>query len=312
MRHLLSYSVYQDLSLLGEDPSALLASMGCDGLELLTSYDEPDRSYRGLAETVHLPYAPDWLAAWEDRPVDLSGDEALFFMYGRGREDVVSNVTRAIEAAATLSPAHGVFHACNADTPELIRRSYSRDDLYVVGKLCELMNTVVSGMPGGEPPFRIAFENLWWPGLRLTDESGFRVLERGLEFDNWGICLDTGHLMSCLPVTSQSEGIDMLCDIFSGYSRDLTDRIGAVHLHWSASAEYRRTFEERDPYDPLPDFIADANAHVSKVDRHLPFSDPRCAEMVSLLSPDIVIHELPGNGKDMLTDLAGQRSLFPQ
>lgn len=285
--------------------------MGCDGLELLTAYSEPDPAYRGLAEAVHLPYAPDWLAAWEGRPEDLYGDDALYFMYGRCREDVASNVARCIEAAASLSPAHGVFHACNADTAEIFRRRYTRDDSHVLAALCELMNEVVGAMPGGEPPFRILFENLWWPGLRLTDESGYRFLERGLEFDDWGICLDTGHLMSCLPVTSESEGIDMLEGVFSGYSRGLVDRIGAVHLHWSASAEYRRTFEEGGAEGTMSERLVRANEHVGKIDMHMPFTDPRCAGLVEMLSPRFVVHEMLGSEDRMMAGFRTQRSHFP-
>lgn len=311
MRHLLSHSVYQGMSLFGDDPSGKLASIGCDGLELLTSYDTPDPMYRGIAETVHLPFAPDWLAAWQDRPTDLPEADSLFFMYGRSREDVIRNVTLCIEQAATLSPAHGVFHACNADTAEIFHRGYTRSDSEVVNELCELMNTVVGAMPGGEPPFRILFENLWWPGLRLVDESGFRILDRKLEFSDWGICLDTGHLMSCLPTVSEQDGIERLMEIFVGYSRDLKDRISGVHFHWSASYGYRTTFEERDYEPPTQKFIADANSHAISIDNHRPFSDPRCAELLEELSPRYVIHELPGTEVGVLEDFVKQRSLLP-
>ncbi|MDO5853864.1 MAG: TIM barrel protein [Thermoplasmata archaeon] len=311
MRHLLSHSVYQDLSPFGSDPQATLSSVGCDGLELLTGYSEPDPCYRGIAETVHLPYAPDWLAAWEDRPLDMPEENSLYHMYGRCREDVVRNVTLAIDSAASLSPAYGVFHACNTDTTEVFHRRYSRSDAHVVDALCEMMNTVVSAMPGGEPPYRILFENLWWPGLRLVDESGFRILERRLEFSDWGICLDTGHMMGCFPIMSEREGIDTLLDVFRGYSRDLIDRIDAIHFHWSASGEYRATFEERELDKPVPEFIADANAHVVRIDGHRPFSDPKCAEIVEELSPRYVVHEMPGTEVGVLEDFSKQRALLP-
>lgn len=311
MRHLLSYSVYQGYGSLGADPPSTVHSAGFDGIELLTSYDEPDPDFRGLVETVHLPYAPDWLAAWEDRPAPMSEERSLYQMYGRCRDDVIGNVTTAIERAASLSPAHGVFHACNADTREVFRRRYTRDDRHVVDALCDLLNEVVGAMPGGEPPYRLVLENLWWPGLRLIDESGVRILERRLEFEGWGICLDTGHMMSCLPVTTQAEAIDAVLDVVHGYGRGMLDRVSAVHLHWSASYGYRTTFEERDADGSEEDFLSRAYGHVSSIDTHTPFSDPRCAEIVDVLEPDFLIHELPGTETDMWTDLAKQRALFP-
>ncbi len=311
MRHLLSFSVYQDLSDLGADPASTLGSVGADGLELLTSYEAPDPAFRGLAETVHLPYATDWLAAWEGRPYDLPEDCCRFYMYGRDREEVGGSIVSAVEAAATVSPAHGVLHAGNADIPQLCLRRQGRDSAQVLDAFAEMVNTAVSGMPGGEPPFRLLFENLWWPGLRLLDESDFRYLERRMEFDNWGICIDTGHMMNCLPdIETEQDGIRALRDIFLGYGRDLVERVSAVHFHWSASYGYRRSFEERVPQGDLMDFISSVYSHISKIDQHMPFSDPSCAELLDILEPDYVVHEMPGSKSGMLEDFRQQRGLL--
>lgn len=312
MLHVLSHSVYQDLSMFGDDPAATLSSMGCDGLELLTSYRRPDPVYAGVTRTVHLPYAPDWLAAWEDRPVDMPDDYAVYHCYGRCREELVGNVRTALECASALSPAYGVFHACNADTSEIFKRGYSRPDSYVVRELCEMMNTVVGGMPGGEPPVRVLFENLWWPGLRLLSDAGFRYLESRLEFSDWGLCVDTGHMMSCLPTTSEEDGIERLLKVFDGYGADMVDRVQAVHFHWSATYGYRSSFEEREWTGPFDKTLVEANAHVSRIDRHLPFSDPRCAELLDALLPEYVVHEMLGSEAGVLENFRRQRSLLPR
>ncbi len=289
----------------------MLGSIRCDGLELLTSYDDPDPMYRGIAPSVHLPYAPNWLAAWENRPDDMPELDSLYFMYGRSREEVADNVQRCIGCASKLDPAYGVFHAGNADTAEIFHRHYSRPDSYVLDAFCDMVNTVASRFPDGEPPFRLLFENLWWPGLRLTDDSGFKHIRKKVEFDNWGICLDTGHLMSCLPTISQQDGIDRLLKIFGGYCDDLIDNIIDVHFHWSATYEYRSTFQERDLDCPVPQFVAEANAHVTRMDRHLPFSDPRCKELLDVLRPEYVAHEMPGSETGVIQDFVKQRSLLP-
>lgn len=312
MRHLLSVTVYDDGSQLGEDPRATLDSIGADGVELLTSYSEPDPRYRGIAESVHLPYATDWLAAWEGRPYDMDDDSSRFYMFGRDRREVVDNITQAIRCASVLDPAYGVFHAGNGRIPELISRTKSLDDGRVIDEYAEMVNTVVSGFPGGEPPFRILFENLWWPGLRLLSDSDFRRLESRIEFEDWGICLDTGHMMNCLPdINTEEDGIEALLKVFSGYSDDLTDRIMTVHFHWSASYPYRSTYEERVPGDDLMAFISSAFGHISNIDQHMPFSDPACLELIDILRPEYVTHEMPGSKNGMLEDFRQQRSLFP-
>ncbi len=310
MRHLLSHTVYGGTEVFGDDPYGFLGGIGADGLELLTSYEAPDPWYRGIAESVHLPYATDWMAAWESRPYDLDDELSLYYTLGRSREDVVANVRRAIDAASDIAPAYGVFHASNGSLEELCLRRYTVDSRKVLSEFSEMMNSVVSGFPGGEPPYRILFENLWWPGLRMTDESDFRYLSNRIEFENWGICLDTGHLMNCLPVTTEAEGIDALLDIFYGYSRDLIDSIRTVHFHWSASGSYRESFEEWRPDGDLAGFIASAYPHITEIDRHLPFTDPRCAELLDVLEPDYVTHEMPETRPGYLDDFRNQRSLL--
>lgn len=312
MRHLISFSVYQDLSELGTDPRSALSAVSCDGLELLTSYSEVGEAYRPLAGAVHLPYATDWLAAWEDRPYPFPEQDSVFYMYGRSRQEVVGNVSLAIREAAALHPPYGVMHAGNADMDQLFRRRYTRSDTEVLDAFAEMMNEAVSGFPGGEPPFRILFENLWWPGLRLLDDSGFRRLEDRIEFSDWGICLDTGHMMNCLPgILTEQDGIDALLDIFDGYSSDLVDRIDTVHFHWSASYAYRSTFEERGMGEDLQGYLRDAYSHIGRIDMHMPFTDPRCAELIEALSPETVTHEMPGSVSTPLEDFAAQRRLLP-
>lgn len=312
MRHLFSYSVYQELEKLSPDLHPRLDGIGCDGIELLTSHDPVDPVYLKDTVSVHLPYSTDWIAAWEDRAYEMSDFYAKYYMYGKNRDEVISTVRNMIDVAAPLRPAHGVIHASNIGLPYLHRRQYPGDCRQVLRTFCEMINTVVSDLPGGEPPFKLAFENLWWPGLRLLDDSDFRLIQKHIEFENWGICLDTGHLMNTIPgIRTEQDGIDALLKIFDGYSTDLIDSIGAMHFHYSASGDYRASFEERE-YEggPITEFISGVYHHISQLDQHLPFSDGRCRELVEYISPELVIHELPGHGHDPLVDFAQQRRLL--
>ncbi len=312
MRHLLSFTVYDDRSILGDDPRATLDSIGADGLELLTSYSRPDPWYMRFAESVHLPYATDWLAVWEVRPYDMDEESSKFYMFGRSRDEVVANISKAIRCASMLDPAYGVFHATNGDIRDLFMRHPRRNSEEVLAAFSEMVNEVVSRFPGGEPPFRIMFENLWWSGLRLLDASDFHYLERHVEFEDWGLCIDTGHMMNCLPdIDTQQDGIAALERIFESYPSDLIDRVGTVHFHWSASYPYRSTFKEKEPDDDLAAFITDAFDHIGMIDQHMPFSDPGCGRLLDILQPDYVTHEMPGSKVGMLEDFREQRSLLP-
>ena len=311
MKHLLSYSVYQDLNDLSPDLAADLRDIGCDGLEVLTSHGPVDPAFRRHTVSVHLPYSTDWIAAWDGRPYEMPDESALYYMYGKDKDGVIRTVRNMIGYAAALEPVHGVIHACNIRIPDLCKRSYDEDSRDVLLKFCEMINTAVSGFPGGEPPFKLVFENLWWPGLRLRDDSDYRLLEGHIEFENWGICLDTGHLMNTLPVYTQEEAIDAVLKVFDGYSTDLIDSISAMHFHYSASGKYRETFEERSYEDgPVTDFIRSVYRHITTLDQHLPFTDPRCREIVDAIRPEVVIHELPGHGHSPLIDYRQQRPLL--
>ncbi len=311
MKHLLNYSVYQDLGELGPDLHSLLKDIRCDGLEMLTSHSPADPALKEYTVSVHLPYATDWMAAWNDEPYEMDPSYTKYYMYGTDHDSVISTITDMINYAAPLEPAHGVIHACNVSMKELYKRNYSGDSKRILETLCEVMNTVVSGFPHNEPPFKIVFENLWWPGLRLQDDSDYRILEKHLEFEDWGICLDTGHLMNTLPVSSELEGIDVLLKIFDGYSQDLKDSISAMHFHYSDSWEYRRSFQERTYEGGLiTDFILDAYKHISTLDRHLPYTNKRCNELVEVIEPELLIHELPGRSRGPVQDFIQQRSLM--
>ena len=293
----------------GADAKAFLDGIRADGLELLTSYDEIDPFYKGIAKSVHLPYATDWLSAWEGRPFDMDAESARYYMFGRDRDEIVENITDSIVKASAISPAYGVFHACVGPLQDLWKRSYSINDDRAIDALAEMANRVAAGFPGGEPPFRIMFENLWWPGLRLLDGGCFHRLSDRLEFDDWGICVDTGHLMNCLPgIRTEQDGIEALVRIFREYPQDLIDRIGTVHFHWSASWDYRSSFEEREMTEPLGDFISSAYPHICRIDQHMPFSDPACAELLRILKPDYATHELPGSWKSITEDYVRQRA----
>ncbi len=312
MKHLFSYSVYQRLNEYSDNLIGSMNAIGFDGMELLTSYDSVDASYYRGTETVHLPYSTDWLAAWENRAYDMEESLNKYYMYGKDRNEIISNIRRMISIAVPLKPGHGVIHASNIDIPELIKRSYSRDSRQVLSAFAEMMNESVSAFPNGEPPFKLAFENLWWPGLKLQNDSDYRFLKSKIEFDNWGICLDTGHLMNSLPgVYTEEDGIEAVLNIIDGYSQDLIDRIGAVHFHYSASAGYRETFEEKTWEDvPVTEFIATAYPHVSKLDQHRPFSLTGCKTIVDILQPDYLIHELGPKDGDPFANFIQQRKLL--
>lgn len=314
MKHFLNFSVYEDPDLLSLDAPNTLRKMNCDGIELLTGYDRIPETHIDFATAVHLPYAADWYSAWNEECIpDCDPGMAKFLMYGISREDIVKNLKQAISVASDLNPPYGVLHAGNVKICDIMKKVNKTDDRKVLNSFCEMVNTVISEFPGGKPPFKPAFENLWWPGLRMVDGWEIKFLEKNIEFENWGICLDTGHLLNCLPdIYCEEDAVNSLKTIFEGYDDDIKDRICTVHLHMSTSSDYRNNFKEKSMGDKsFDDFMFKANTHIGNIDQHHPFNTKGCKKLVDILKPDYVTHELNNShSKNPWEEFILQRSHF--
>ena len=310
MRHLICNSVYSGID--------GLESMLCpgDGVELLTDYEPVPEKFRGPV-SVHLPYAIDWFGIWSGRrevSEDVPDDLVKYIYYGKDRQQIIDNVRRSIEIASTECPAYGVLHACSANFDELYAHDYSDSDTEVVSAFADIVNQAVSEFPDGEPPFKLAFENLWWPGLRLTDSSGFHYLQDHLEFDNWGICLDTGHLLVALKgASNEAEAVEMLNRTVDGYPKEMIDRIIAMHLHVNTSKGYIASFREPEGFYDKGHMgrYSSAYPHVTSMDQHMPFTDRDIVELVDRLSPSFVNHEMGAvDAAERVSQYKIQRGLF--
>lgn len=319
MKHLLNQTVYGSLTdIPGEGtPAERLAAMGADGVEMLTDYVPPSAQIRDLTEGVHLPYATDWMSAWNGRvdvPPDASENWVRFTYYGRDRDEVIRNLYHALHRPRRVDPDYGVLHACNARIEELGLWKFSDSDSAVLKDFAEMLNSVVAQNPGGEPPFTIMLENLWFPGLRLLDGSGWKYLESKLEFEDWGICFDSGHLLIAAGgVRNEDEAIEKLWSIVEKYPRGLKDRLSVVHLHVNYSKDYLTEDHRPEGFDSMSvtEKLNEGYKIICGADKHLPFTDRRIEDIVEFLYPEHVTHELLElDPVETETKFRTQRSLF--
>ena len=317
MKHLHPWSVFEDPSEFpGHGPlSDRIAAFGLDGLEMFTMAEPIPEKFRLPEVTaVHLPYAIDWRCAWEGRLYEGMPEDLTYFSFGRDRAEMVDTVHRMIDYAAVLNPAYGVIHAGNSDMRQVLKKRQDSDDLMIIGEFCELMNRAVADFPGGEPPYTVVFENLWWEGLRLLDPAEWRLLEDKLEFDNWGLLLDTGHLMNALDCAYDEESaIGGVIDVVSRYPSDMIDRIKAMHLQLSTTAAFREKIVDdcRHEGESWNDYSARAYHRAHDIDEHRPFSSMSVHGIIDIVKPDYINHELMGGRSgDRYGDLRQQMSLF--
>ena len=317
MKHLHCWSVFEDFSEFpGDGPlGSRLSDLGVEGFELFTLVDPvPEKFIVPEVVSVHLPYAIDWRSAWEGRHYEGAPEDLTYFTFGYDRDEMVDTVHRMIDVASVVRPAYGVVHAGNTDLRQVLHKRHESDNLKVLSEFCELMNRAVSSFPGGEPPYTLAFENLWWEGLTLRDPREWELMERELEFSNWGFTLDTGHMLNTSDHASEEgEAIDELIRIVSEYPQEMRDRIVAMHVQMSLTSEFRSTIvsEGRGEGESWDSFMKRAFRRASEIDEHRPFSDPRIAEVVRIVDPGYVNHELLGShSHDRYGDLRQQTSLF--
>jgi hypothetical protein len=304
MEELVNFSIYDhDVDRFGGDWKALgrfLASSGLDGVELLIGFDPLPDIPLGIVRGVHLPSFMGWLRVWEgsiDFP-ETAEDGEIRMLYGaRTAAELQERVRTVLEHAALLSPEYAVFHACYIEPAQVYATAPHRDDAHVLGVLAEFLNAICSRYPGGEPPVRILFENLWWPGLTFLDGSAAEGFGGQLEFDNWGFMFDTGHLLAALrSCATEDDAVDLLLPVIDGLPDTVLDRIEGVHLHCSLHPEACRAaldvpmpegFEEQS----LLEQYREVMGLIGAMDQHKPFSTPRCAEVVEALDPVFCTHE---------------------
>lgn len=324
MHELINFSLHPgDIGRFNNDWSAVAAyvqAQGVAGLELLIGDTPPPAAAipPGLVVGVHLPYWISWLLAWQGHAPTLADDEAWLAerLYGgQSAADLVAGLRQHWLHAALLCPAYMVFHVCHVEMAHAFTRAYPYTAAEVCAAAADLLNATAATFPGGEPPVRVLLENLWWPGLTFTDPDAVVALAARLAFTNWAFVLDTGHLMSTnTALTTEVQGVDYVLAIIAQLPAELRTRIAGIHLHACLSGAYQQQALQRG----LPDGFAQlssvaqyalAREHVAQIDRHQPFTSPRCAEIIAAVQPQFVTHEFIGTHNDTFgTKLSTQRA----
>jgi len=284
-----------------------LKKYNLDGAEMLLDFGPLDGSVpKDLVAAVHFPSFMGWYRLWTDKdftvPTAIDKSIVKYFYGGEDTAELISNFRSCIADSAKFSPAYGVFHAGYMEAEHTFMKKMPIPDSAVLKATAELLNEVAGTFAGGEMPYPIAIENLWWAGLTfLTPSDTSRFMDL-LEFENWFFLLDTGHLMNAGGVTfSEAGGIDFVLDTLSRLSADTLKKIRAVHFHFSASGEYQKTMKAPEGFDKMSfnDQSAAIMSHLKKFDEHRPFTLPECKKILDFVKPDYVTHEFMGT-KDEL------------
>jgi hypothetical protein len=283
----------EDIKKTGKDLPEFLKAYGLDGIELLVYRSEPYlQSFDKWTVGTHLRFWNSWLPLWyndQETMLSIFGDEAAIEKEygGTKRAAWILQMKRNIQAAALENPEYMVIHVAEANRKELFTYNFHYSDAKVLKTMANGFNKLVETIPDN---VLVLFENLWWPGLRLTNPAAVEEFFGRIERKNVGLLLDTGHLMNTNPaLKTEAEGIAYVCDTVKNLGA-LKKLIKGIHLNCSLSGNYVR----KHCHVPAPKDLSAPVClkHVCQIDQHRPFTDPAVQKILELVEPKYVVHEL--------------------
>ncbi len=293
--HLTTYA--EDLDRYRDRADLLSALDGFDGVELmhcgpdLRSVVPPDRIVG-----VHLIFFPYWYDFYTGDMTacqrNLGGPEAVRALYGGDTPDaLVADYLRDIEQARDEGAEYVVFHVSDCADEELFTLRYRHTSREVAEASIDLLNTL---FPEPDGDLILLLENLWHPGLTLTEPEVTRQLLSGVRYRNKGILLDTGHLMHTdLSLRTQEEALTYLRRRIEEQGEEVRKAIRGIHLHQSLTGEYMAAAATHPPVlsaDPIQR-MEQVYTHAFASDRHRPFTCPGVREFIDWIDPEYLTFE---------------------
>lgn len=268
-----------------------IESLNMDGVELFVYQNEPYlRSYQDIAVGAHLNYWPMWLDFYNGNEEELKKffadeDDAVHYYGSSHCEGWLQYVQENIRAALKEQPEYLVWHVSEATNEECFTFRFKQDDKTVLKAAAEVFNRVSSVIPKDTI---VLFENLWWPGLRLTDKKMVEYFFGMIDHKNVGIMLDTGHLLNTNPkLKTEQDGVDYILETVRALG-ETASLIRGIHLSCSLSGEYVENFDRTYRQTKTPEQIF---RHIGSIDQHRPFTDPAIRKVIELVQPEYLVHE---------------------
>ena len=307
-KHLFNYCAIdwyeKELAANGLDLHEMVQKLGVDGIEqFIYSLEPVSTKYKDITVGVHLNYWPYWMDFWLKKAKRLKQqfrnirERNKYFKDAMSCDEWLSVIRRNIGAALTQGPEYLVWHVAEANNEEAFTYEFNYSDREVLTAAADVFNSVCDEIPAHVP---VLFENLWWPGLRLTDVRNVKYFFERLQRKNVGIMLDTGHLMNTnLRLKNEAEGAEYICKIYEKLG-ECQGLVRGVHLSCSLSGAYQRGLSHQVPEKLDMETIW---KHIGNIDQHKPFQTEAARRIVETIQPDYVVHEV---GMDSMKDLFEQ------
>lgn len=291
------------------DINAYLQAENLNGIELMLYKNDalPCNSLDKILG-IHLKYWPFWMDFWNNNTEALKmqfacqQDLISYFGNATSTEAWLAYIKDHIGAALALNPEYLVWHVANADYQEAFTLNFRYSDAEVLACTTELFNSIAEIIPATT---LVLFENLWWPGLRLTNKEQVDSFLAQINHPHTGIMLDLGHLLNTnCELQNEVEAYAYALSVLEQLG-ETCKQIKGVHLSCSLSGYYVKSFEKKFPNN-TPIF-----KHITQIDQHRPCQNSELKKIINLIQPQYLVHELYYNDFQELSSLLKiQRNAF--
>ena len=280
------------------------AELGLDGIEIVWGDDDnvAQVPHKDLVVGYHMLFFSTWVDFWLGDEAGLleefgTWDAVKNCYQAETRDELVARFRRDLLRAIDFGAEYVVFHVSDVLMRECYTYEFRHTDRQVCDCACELINQIFDGV---DADLALLVENQWWPGFTFCDPAMTRLLIDGIAYDNVGIILDTGHLMSTnTSLRTQRQAIDYIRDCYDAHG-SLARKVRGLHLHQSLSGEYvekAKGFVPDDFTGTYEQRFGVSYGHVLNIDRHEPWTDPAIADLVRHIGPEWVTNELSGGSR---------------
>ena len=289
------------------------AALGVDGMEGIWAGEAiPEDFPSSLLTGYHLIFYADWVDFYREDHAALrrkfgSLEKAYAFFGGSSPEFLLEQFREDLARAERLGAKYVVFHVSDGSIEEAYTFRWLHTDEEVIDASADLLNRL---LPGPHAPFELLLENQWWAGLTFTEPKKTARLLEAVRYPRTGIMLDTGHLMVTNPkIRTQKDGLHYIHSMRDRQG-SLCSAIRGVNLHQSLSGPYLRK-HTGGGVPPLPEDYIERfcvnYAHIQRIDRHRPWTNPAVAELVARIAPQYLTHELAALSRKTRLRLTGRQ-----
>jgi hypothetical protein len=310
MEHILSIPSYHEALLEYKDSQDLQESyekFGCSGLEMIRC----DEDVRGIISNqmvkgLHMIFYPEWLDFWQGNEKELKnefGETSVWESFYRGKnfDAVMSQFEEDLDFAVKMEAEYVVFHVSDVTISGVFTHQHKHTDEEVIDAAADIINTLLDGKTYD---FYFLMENLWWPGLTMTDARMTKRLLDKVHYSRKGIMLDVGHLLCAnMELKSQEQGceyIHKILDMHDELDSKLCKSIKGIHLHQSISGEYAKAMLANPPAMKADyyDRFAQVYGLLGSIDTHMPWETTEICKLIDRIRPQFLVHELLAKNRE--------------